>query len=148
MPVSCYELIYMWWVLNLILILALVVLYVVHKVCLSLNRYSAMLNAAMAKHVFTKLSPDEQTQVEQRAVQILKDGGIRNPEQRLKELSAPLKFCFFGLAMSELGYAPPVSSEKWVTVRNPFIAEGADRELWMAKNHLKNTYEIEVELDW
>ena len=130
------------------LVLAITTGYIVHKAWLSQNRFGAMLNAVMAKHIFTKLSPDAQTQIEQRAAQIIEDGGIRNPEQRLKDISTPLKFCFLGLAMSELGYTPPVSSEKWVMVRNPFIAEGANRELWMAKNHLKNTYEIDVELDW
>ena len=136
----------MWWLVGLGL--AIIIGYIVYSAWLSMNRYGAMLNAAMAKHVFTNLLHDEQTKVEHRAVKILEDGGIRNAEQKLKDLSAPLKYCFLGLAMSELGYSPPVSSEKWVTVRNPFIAKGANRELWMAKNHLKKTYEIDVELNW
>ena len=136
----------MWWFFGLGL--GITICYIVYKAWLSMNRYSAMLNAVMAKHVFTKLSPSEQTEVEQRALEILKYVGISNPEQRLKHMSAPVKFCFLGLAMFELGYPPPFSSEKWVTLMNPFIAEGANRELWMAKNHLKKTYGIDVELDW
>jgi len=136
----------MWWLIGLCLLIT--ICYIAYKVWISLNRYSAMLNAVMAKHAFTKLSPDEQREIKQQAVQILKEGGMTKPEESLKHMSEPIKFCFLGLAMSELGYPPPFSTEKWVIVRNPFIARGADRELWMAKNHLKKIYGIDVELDW
>lgn len=136
----------MWWLFGLGL--GITICYIVFKAWLSMKRYGAMLNAVMAKHIFTTLSRDEQKQIKQRAIQILKDGGVRESEKRLKDMWEPVKFCFLGLAMSELGYASLDSSKKWVMVRNPFIAGGADRELWMAKNHLKKNCGIDIEFEF
>jgi hypothetical protein len=126
---------------------ALVLPFIALRVRASIRRFCAARNALLAKYTFGTLDDNSKRNVVKQAEDIMRSGGIHNPSEHLSSLEEKARYGFFALAMGELGIGPALPNEGWHYVRNPFVALlKADKEIWMAKNHMRNVHGVDVSL--
>lgn len=125
--------------------LAILAIIIFVRVKAGFAKYSAAMNALLAKHTFDLLPAADQQRVIERAKQIITMGGATG--DRLASLAAQEKFGFYALAMAELGIRPAIPGQEWTHVRNPFVALlRADSQIKAAQRGLERTHGVKIEL--
>jgi hypothetical protein len=134
-----------WWYLGAVVLWILFL--VIIPIRSSYSKYQAALNVLLAKYTYEKLERSNQAAVVNKTKQILLMGGFSNPAERLDNMNSKERYGFFALAMGELRIKPALSGYDWYYIENPFIAlYKADNELWMAKNQLKTSHDVEIDI--
>jgi hydroxyacyl-ACP dehydratase HTD2-like protein with hotdog domain len=104
--------------------------------------------ALIGKYVFENLITKEQkNQVITLANKRLQEGKVIPDEETINELNPRIRYLFFALAMAELGFSHGLKGFQWSYVRNPFMIETYDNQLWQSTiGMLKEKYGISVNL--
>lgn len=121
----------------------LVFIFLLRRNFASSKRADAALNALLAKHAFSRSSPDEQGTIALRARALMAERG-HAPEFR-GEVD---RYGWYALAMKELGMSPGVKGFKdWKSIGNPSTAIAAgDPLLRTAASLLKSRCGIDVDI--
>ena len=121
----------------------LVFVYLFRRNLASGKRADAALNVLLAKHVFSRTSPDERERIELRARELMAQRG-----QATEFVGEVDRYGWHALAMKELGIAPGVKGFKdWKAVGDPSTAiKAGDPLLRTAAYLLKSKCGIDVQI--
>lgn len=126
-------------------------LYLAVRLRRSMRRHGAVTHAFLAKHTYSQLDEAERKAIRDHVPKLLGNSGLRPipGEEAGTELDGQpeiVKYCFYGLAMGELGIPPGVPGEQWRYVKNPFFAfHGANHQIRVVQHHFKNKLGLDVE---
>ena len=125
----------------------LILVFYITKQINGTAKFAASMNALLAKHTLTTLSPLDREKVMSQAANIF---------QRLtggpwEKLEAPhlvgWKYGLIALAMGELGIQPAAAkNNRWHTVKYPFQLNATDPQIKLAHDRLLRTDNINVTL--
>lgn len=121
----------------------LVFIFLLRRNLASGKRADAALNVLLAKHVFSKASPDERERIALRARELLAGRG-----QAADFAGEVDRYGWYALAMKELGISPGVKGFKdWKGIANPSTAiRAGDPLLRTAAYLLKSQCGIDVQV--
>lgn len=121
----------------------LIFIFLLRRNLASNKRADAALNVLLAKHAFSRLSPDEQDRIALRARDLMAERGHAAEFQGEVD-----RYGWYALAMKEMGMSPGVNGFKeWKSIGNPSTAIGAgDPLLRTAAFLLKKKCGIDVSI--
>lgn len=129
----------------LFLTILLVVAWAALKYRRYTKRHAAAMNVVLAKYTFEQLSRDQQTQIDEKAHEILA-GLMRHPPSDFQ--TEVHRFGWYALAMAELGIPPAIEEPKWSYVSNPWFAVfPGDSTFKLIFEYLKRKYDVEIHID-
>lgn len=102
--------------------------------------------ALVGKHVFDNLiNADQKNQVITLANQRLREGTSPSNKRTMDDLDLRIRYVFLALAMAEQGVDHGLKGFQWTYVRNPFLLQCYDENLWeAATDMLKKKYGLNM----
>ncbi len=117
------------------------------------DKYGAAQNALVAKYTFAHLDQEIQKFVEEEAVRIMIDGGIKleYAENKMRDMDEGARYCLYAIAMEALGIKPALKNilvkDQWYPINNPFCALwDADKQLKAANTQINREHNIDIRL--
>lgn len=84
-------------------------------------KHAHLMNILHAKHTFDHLNEDQRNLVHTVAMQGLRDGGMSNPVERMRDFTDLQRYGIYALAMNDASIPSAIKGYRWVDIPNPII---------------------------